>query len=52
MESILDYGKNGRRSLRYSRSITLERDSPRTIVTFRDVKISQWESRRPDRRWV
>jgi len=41
--------RKGKRNYRYLRKIILERDSPKTRVTFRDVKISQWESRRPER---
>jgi len=47
-----DYGKNDRRSFRYHRKNVLECDWSKTKMTLRDVNFSQWESRRPDRRWI
>jgi len=43
---------HGRRSLRYRQDTTFERDSLRTMLTLRDVWISQWEARRSEMRWV
>jgi len=41
MESISDFGKNGRRSLRYRQSTTLECDWSKTKMTRRDASRSQ-----------
>jgi len=51
-ENMPDYGKNGRRSLRYRQKNILERDWSKTKMTLRDANPNQWESREPDRPWI